>query len=120
MKFFKNSENKRFAFEDTDFDEEGKCINQHAIKVIHVNSLIEITEEEAKELLKSIVTKEQKIQQINNKAYEEIIEIYPLWKQQNIIRNKDLNNESLDLYNQMSSFIDFIRAYSDEEIKNIV
>ena len=47
MKNFKNSANTIFAFDDDCFDEEGKCINEYALKVIEENNLIEITQEEA-------------------------------------------------------------------------
>ena len=47
MKNFKNLEDKIFCFDLDCFDEEGKCINEYALKVIEENSLIEITEEEA-------------------------------------------------------------------------
>ena len=47
MKNFKNLEDEIFCFDLDCFDEEGKCINEYALKVIEENSLIEITEEEA-------------------------------------------------------------------------
>ena len=47
MKNFKNKENTLFGFDDDCFDENGKCINEYALKVIEENSLIEITKEEA-------------------------------------------------------------------------
>ena len=59
---------------------------------------------------------EQKKIEINQHAYNEIIEKYPLWKQTNIIRNKDVNEETLAEYNSMIAFIDEIRAWADYEI----
>ena len=47
MKNYKNLEDKVFCFDLDCFDEEGKCINEYALKVIEENSLIEITKEEA-------------------------------------------------------------------------
>ena len=47
MKNFKNSANIIFAFDNDCFDEEGKCINEFALKVIDENNLVEITKEEA-------------------------------------------------------------------------
>ena len=47
MKHYKNTENKVFGFDDNCFDEEGKCINEYALKVIEENNLVEITQEEA-------------------------------------------------------------------------
>ena len=47
MKEFKNENNIIYHFDDDCFDEEGKCINEYALKVIQENNLIEITEEEA-------------------------------------------------------------------------
>ena len=46
MKEFKNANNMIYAFDDNCFDENGKCINEFALKVIEENSLIEITKEE--------------------------------------------------------------------------
>ena len=47
MKNFKNLEDKVFCFDLDCFDEEGKCINEYALKVIEENNLVEITKEEA-------------------------------------------------------------------------
>jgi len=47
MKNFKNKENTLFGFDDDCFDENGKCINEYAFKVIQENNLVEITKEEA-------------------------------------------------------------------------
>lgn len=62
----------------------------------------------------------QKITKINQKAYQDIIETYPEWKQLNIIRNKDNSLEEKDLFNEMSNFIDNIRKNSNEEIEKLV
>ena len=58
MKNYKNTENKVFSFDDDCFDENGKCINEYALKVIEENSLVEITEEEA-EIIRNYKTAEQ-------------------------------------------------------------
>ena len=47
MKNFKNKENTLFGFDDDCFDENGKCINEYAFKVIKENNLVKITKEEA-------------------------------------------------------------------------
>ena len=60
--------------------------------------------------------KQAKIQEINQKAYSDITEVYPEWKQLNIIRNKECNPEA---YNEMTLFIDTIRAYADLEIMKL-
>ena len=44
---YKNEENGIFEFDDDCFDENGKCINEYAFKVIKENSLVKITKEEA-------------------------------------------------------------------------
>ena len=58
MKYYKNTESKLWAFDDDCFDENGKCINEYALKVIEENSLVEITEEEA-EIIRNYKTAEQ-------------------------------------------------------------
>ena len=58
MKYYKNIESKLWAFDDDCFDENGKCINEYAFKVIKENSLVEITEEEA-EIIRNYKTAEQ-------------------------------------------------------------
>ena len=50
MKEFKNENNIIYHFDDDCFDEEGKCINEYALKVIQENNLVEITQEEAEEI----------------------------------------------------------------------
>ena len=119
MKHYKNEKNKLWAFDDDCLDEEGKCINEYALKVIEENNLVEITEEEAKELSKPIRTKEQLIAEINQKAYQETITLYPEWKQINIARMKNYNTEAQLEYKKMIAFIDEIRAYSDLEVMNL-
>ena len=47
MKNYKNLEDKVFCFDLDCFDEDGKCINEYALKVIEENNLIPITHEEA-------------------------------------------------------------------------
>ena len=47
MKEFKNKNNVLFGFDDDCFDEDRRCINEFALKVIEENSLVEITKEEA-------------------------------------------------------------------------
>ena len=47
MKYYKNIESKLWAFDDDCFDENGKCINEYAFKVIKENNLVKITKEEA-------------------------------------------------------------------------
>lgn len=116
MKNYKNAENKLWAFELDCFDENGQVINEVVEKIITENNLVEITEEEAKELSKPVITKEQLIEKINQKAYSDITAVYPEWKQLNIIRNKDYN---LQAYEEMTVFIDQIRAYADLEVMNL-
>ena len=58
MKHYKNEKNKLWAFDDDCFDEEGKCINEYALKVIEENSLIEITKEE-EEIIRNYKSIEQ-------------------------------------------------------------
>ena len=58
MKEFKNANNMIYAFDDNCFDENGKCINEYALKVIEENSLVEITEEEA-EIIRNYKSPEQ-------------------------------------------------------------
>ena len=60
--------------------------------------------------------KQSKIQEINQKAYNEIVEKYPLWKQANITRMKDYNEVTLAEYNAMITFIDEVRAWADYEV----
>ena len=50
MKEFKNENNMIYSFDLNCFDEEGKCKNEWALKVIQENNLVEITEEEAEEI----------------------------------------------------------------------
>ena len=58
MKNYKNLENKLWAFDDDCFNEEGKCINEWALKVIKENNLVEITKEEADAII-NLKTAEQ-------------------------------------------------------------
>ena len=51
--------------------------------------------------------------------YQEIIAIYPEWKQINITRMKDYNSETQLEYEKMIAFIDEIRAYADLEVINL-
>ena len=46
MKYFKNNEDKLWAFEDECFDQNGNCINSIASQVINSESLVEITYDE--------------------------------------------------------------------------
>ena len=61
MKEFKNENNMIYPFDLDCFDEDGKCINEYALKVIEENSLIEITEEEA-ETIRNLKTAEQLVE----------------------------------------------------------
>ena len=63
--------------------------------------------------------KQDKISEINQKAYNEIVEKYPLWKQANITRMKDYNEVTLAEYNAMITFIDEVRAWADYEVMKI-
>ena len=63
--------------------------------------------------------KQAKIQEINQKAHQEIITLYPEWKQINIIRMKDYNAETQLEYEKMIAFIDEVRAYADLEVTNL-
>ena len=63
--------------------------------------------------------KQAKIQEINKKAYQDIILKYPEWKQVNISRMKDYNAETQLGYEEMTAFIDEIRAYADLEVMNL-
>ena len=60
-----------------------------------------------------------KIQEINQKAYQEISTLYPEWKQINITRMKDYNVETQLEYEKMIAFIDEIRAYADLEVMKL-
>ena len=51
--------------------------------------------------------------------YQEIIAIYPEWKQINITRMKDYNAETQLEYEKMTAFIDEIRAYADLEVMTL-
>ena len=62
MKYFKNKENQVYAFDDDCFDEEEKCINQWALKVIEENNLIPITHEEA-EAVRNYKSAEQLVEE---------------------------------------------------------
>ncbi len=46
MKYFKNSKEELWAFEDECFDQNGNCINHIASQVINSESLVEITYDE--------------------------------------------------------------------------
>lgn len=46
MKYFKNSEDKLWAFEDECFNQIGDCINYIASQIISSESLVEITYDE--------------------------------------------------------------------------
>ena len=122
MKYFKNGNNELFGFEDDCFDEEGKCNNEYASKVIQENKLIEITEEEARELSKPVITKEQLIVEINQKAYNEITFIYPEWKQANI-QSDFLQYPDNDIFKknfeEMRLYINQIRANADLEVMKL-
>ena len=111
MNYFKDNDNNVYAFEFIkDMEIIGKLLNTEFVK---------ISEEEALSLSKYLKTTQEQIQEINQRAYQEIIEVYPIWKQMNIIRNKDINELTLQEYNEMTLFIDEVRAYSDYEIFNI-
>ena len=71
---------------------------------------------EMKELRNPIEIKQAKINEINSKAYLDITAVYPEWKQMNITRMKDYNEETLAEYDKMIAFIDEIRAYADYEV----
>lgn len=62
MKDFKNGNNELFAFENDCFDEDGKCINEYALKVIEENNLIEITHEES-EVIRNYKSPEQIVEE---------------------------------------------------------
>ena len=47
MKEFRDKNNMIYIFDDDCFNEEGKCSNEYASKVIEENNLVEITQEEA-------------------------------------------------------------------------
>ena len=63
MKEFKNENNMIYAFDDDCFDENGKCINKYALKVIQENNLIEIMEEEA-EAIRNYKSPEQLAEEV--------------------------------------------------------
>ena len=46
MKYFKNSKDELWAFEDECFNQNGNCINHIAYQVINSKSLVEITYDE--------------------------------------------------------------------------
>ena len=46
MKYFKNSKDELWAFEDECFDQTGDCINYIASQIINSEALVEITYDE--------------------------------------------------------------------------
>jgi hypothetical protein len=46
MKYFKNSKDELWAFENECFDQNGNCINHIASRIINSESLVEITYDE--------------------------------------------------------------------------
>jgi hypothetical protein len=46
MKYFKNSKDELWAFENECFDQNGNCINHIASQIINSESLVEITYDE--------------------------------------------------------------------------
>lgn len=63
--------------------------------------------------------KQKEIDSIKFATENEILLLYPLWKQLNIIRAKDISPEALKVFNEMSEFIDYKRCMCDIEIENI-
>ena len=90
MKEFKNENNMIYPFDDDCFDEEGKCTNEYALKVIQENNLIEITEEEAEAIR-------------NYKSTEQIAEEERLAKlpSQEDILNAKIELKALELLSQL-------------------
>ena len=90
MKNYKNIESKLWAFDDDCFDEDGKCINEYALKVIQENKLVEITHEETEEI-------------INYKTHEQIAEAERLAKlpSQEDILNAKIELKALELLSQL-------------------
>ena len=90
MKHYKNEKNKLWAFDDDCFDENGKCINEYAFKVIKENNLVKITKEEA-EIIR------------NYKSPEQIVEeerISKLPSQEDIL-NAKIELKALELLSQL-------------------
>jgi len=58
MKYFKNNEDKLWAFDDECFNQNGNCINYIASQTINSESLIEITYDEFNALVAIINTEE--------------------------------------------------------------
>lgn len=95
MKYYKNEENKIYAFEDG-YDD-------------IPTGLVSITEEEANEIINPQSEKEkERVALIKTKANEVIEFVYPTFKQLNIIR---LGGNDLI---EMGIFIDSIRTISNE------
>ena len=62
--------------------------------------------------------KQVKINEINQNAYDEIILLYPLWRQSNIQTDSILTGNNVEL-EKMNSFILQIRTKSDKEVELI-
>ena len=62
--------------------------------------------------------KQVKINKINQNAYDEIILLYPLWRQSNIQTDSILTGNNVEL-EKMNLFISQIRTKSDKEIELI-
>ncbi len=95
---------------------EGEVLFENTVKVIGKPSELYTWDFDTKEWYFDSLKIEQRKTEINQHAYNEIVEKYPLWKQINITRIKDYNEETLVKYNSMITFIDEIRAWADYEI----
>ena len=102
--------------EDTQYSSEEYFISKNYPYIIKGEQILCLPEK--------IETDEEKYEriknEINQKAYEEIIKAYPEWKQINIIRNKDNSLEEKALFDEMSLFIDNIRNSSNQEIEKLM
>ena len=98
---------------------EGEVLFENTVKVIGKPSELYTWDFDTKEWYFDSLKIEQRKTEINQHAYNEIVEKYPLWKQINITRIKDYNEETLAEYNSMITFIDEIRAWADYEVLQI-
>lgn len=109
-------EREELAIEDTQYSSDKYVLSKNYPYVLRRDQILCLPEHVETDEEKYIRLKNE----INQKAYKEIISVYPEWKQINITRNKDFSPESEKAYEEMILFIDNIRALSDEEIRLLI